>query len=179
MKEGGREKERKGWREKVGTSGHMWRSLNRHLTLLALPFSAQHSKKWWLHQLPQILSNTQLWERFYCNHWTPFPESFGKSSVMAKKKHSWLEHFDLLSFLVEFSLPSPGHNFWGLCVELRKCQLIVLISLFVTMLQLASCQHHWLIISYDFILGVLEGPVNTFWGIYMKVTVNQAWTLMN
>lgn len=44
-KGGGREKGRKKQREKVRAFGHPWRSVYSQFTLLALPFSAQDSKK--------------------------------------------------------------------------------------------------------------------------------------
>lgn len=117
--EGRREIERKEEMEgKVSTSGHMSRSAHGQLILLALPLSPKTlvSKKWWSLQLPRILSETQVFgRRFYCHHWTPFPGCFGKSLQCWLRK-STVDWDTLIpwDFFMAFSLPSPGHNFWGL-----------------------------------------------------------------
>ena len=145
-KEGGREKRRKRWR-KSSLLGDV--RLDQCLvSSFSWPFCshprclAQRSDD---HTDSLGSSETQLCgKKFYCNHWTPFPGSLGKSLQWClRKKCSWLGPFDSLSccffffFSVAFSLLSPRHNFWGLYIRLRKCWSIVLIF-FLTGLQLAA-----------------------------------------
>jgi hypothetical protein len=134
----------------------------------------------WSHQHPGIFSDIQqMWDpiTIIVHHFLDILES--STALAERKKSTWLRAFVPRRISAEFQCASAGWDFWDLHIGLTKCLQIPLLFLFLTVPQLVSHAYHhqrWLIKSCDVIH---LGHTRSHYRICMKITVNQAWTLMN
>ena len=143
QKEEGRREREEEWEmeEKLSTWGRTSRSVHSQLILLALLLLPKMlgTKKWLSHQLPGILRDPALQRKILLQSLNTISWVLREESSVVPKKKNAADWDPLIPwvFFLAFSLLSPGHNFWGLCIGLRKCWSIVSIF-FLTVLQLAA-----------------------------------------